>query len=575
MPARVAKGAEGPRAIMAMGIALLMAFVFVVLATTHALTTSFREAGANLVLALGMLIGPLALRLTGQYSPVINGTLGFATAAITFLIAAERGPGINAATVALAEVPLFATLLAGPRTGAIWATLACAASAALGAAGHAGLLRNRAPGEVGLFNDHTVLIVVTLTLYLVATLYEHGRARGLAHIASLEAERRQTELDKLEAQAEARLAQSERMASLGRIAAAAAHEINNPLSYVSNNLEYALEGLRAAPGSEASIALGEALGGVRRIQRIVADLKAYSHPGASAADEADLSRALDSALKMAEWRTRQSARISLDLAQVPPVRGNESRLEQVFLNLLVNAAQAIPGGRAESNRIVVRTRAEGAHVVVEIEDSGVGMTDEQARRAGEPFYTTKPEGMGLGLTVCQSILAQIGGALSFESEPGRTVARVRLEIGGRASARVEAAPPAAPPRESHDRPAQVLVVDDEAMVARAIQRSLHGHAVRIAPNGREALALFDAGERFDLVLCDLMMPGLSGIDVYDAVRARHPDMLDRIVFMTGGAYTQRTQEFRASVPNAFLEKPLETTKLLDLLSGRPPAGARA
>jgi signal transduction histidine kinase/ActR/RegA family two-component response regulator len=587
VPARVAKGAEGPRAVMAVGIAILMSFVFVVLATTHALTTSFREAAANLMLALGMLIGPLVLRLTGQYPPVINGTLGFALAAITFLVAAERGAGINAATVALAEVPLFATLLAGPRTGAVWAALACAASAALGAAGHAGLLRSRAPGGAGLLNDHAVLIVVTLTLYLVATLYERGRAAGLAHIAALEAERRKSELDKLEAQAEARLAQSERLASLGRIAAAAAHEINNPLSYVANNLEYALDGTHeAAPGSEASIALGEALGGVRRIQRIVADLKAYSHPGANASSEVDVRRALDAALKMADWRTRQSARIELDLAEVPPVRGNEARLEQVFLNLLVNAAQAIPGGRAESNRIAVRARAEGAHVVVEIEDSGVGMTDEQARRVGEPFFTTKPEGMGLGLTVCQSILAQVGGDLSFESGPGRTVARVRLEAGGGAAraegagrpggaARAEGAGRPGGAAAPNGRPAQVLVVDDEAMVARAIQRSLHGHAVRIAPNGREALALFDAGERFDLVLCDLMMPDVSGMDVYDAVRARHPDMLDRIVFMTGGAYTKRTQEFRASVPNAFLEKPLETTKLLDLLSARPPARARA
>ncbi|HEU4403964.1 MAG TPA: ATP-binding protein [Polyangiaceae bacterium] len=550
-----------------------MVLVFVGLAAVHAWSRRFSEAGANLVLALGMLIGPLALRLTGQHQPVVNGTLGFALAGITYLIAAERGAGLNAATVALAELPLFATLLAGPRTGQLWLALACATSAALGAAAHAGVLPSRPPGEAGLFNDHAVLIIVAWTLYRVAKFYELGRAEGLEHIAALEAERRRTELDKLEAQAEARLAQAERMASLGRIAAAAAHEINNPLSYVANNLEYALEGLRSAPGSETSIALGEALGGVRRIQRIVADLKAYSHPGAGAAAEVDVRRALGAALKMAEWRTRQSARIELDLAEVPPVRGDEARLEQVFLNLLVNAAQAIPGGRAEGNRIAVRARAEGAHVVVEIEDSGVGMTDEQARRVGEPFYTTKPEGMGLGLAVCQSILAQIGGELAFESAPGRTVARVRLDAAG--AARPSGVGPAARPAGGRGRPAQVLVVDDEAMVARAIQRSLSGHAVRIAPNGREALALFDAGERFDLVLCDLMMPGLSGMDVYDAVRERHPDLIDRIVFMTGGAYTERTQEFRASVPNAFLEKPLETTKLLDLLAGRPPARARA
>ncbi len=603
---------------MAMGIALLMAVVFALLAATHAATTSYREAAANLVLGLGMLIGPLALRLTGQYGAVINGTLAFALAAIAFLIAAERGAGINAATVALAEVPLFATLLAGPRTGAVWAVLACATSAGLGAAGHAGLLRTRAPGEVGLFNDHAVLVVVTLTLYLVATLYEHGRARGLEHIAALEAERRQTELDKLEAQAEARLAQSERMASLGRIAAAAAHEINNPLSYVANNLEYALEGLSAVPGSEPAIALGEALGGVRRIQRVVADLKAYSRPTGASGLEADVHRALRAALKMAEGHANEGIRLELALDEVPPVRGDETRLAQVFLNLLVNASQALSAGRAEGNRIVVRARPEGTHVLVEIEDSGVGMTGEQAGRVGEPFYTTKAEGMGLGLAVCQSILAQAGGGLSFESKPGRTIARVQLDAIGGPTAKGAAATGAAagagggtagdgaaaaaaggvtaaaegggtagdgaapageatPPGDgaAGEGPAQVLVVDDEAMVARAIQRCLRGHAVRIAPNGRVALAILDAGERFDLVLCDLMMPELSGMDVYDAVRQRHPHLLDRIVFMSGGTFTERAQEFRASVPNAFLEKPLETAKLLGLLEGRVLARARA
>jgi DNA-binding NtrC family response regulator len=118
------------------------------------------------------------------------------------------------------------------------------------------------------------------------------------------------------------------------------------------------------------------------------------------------------------------------------------------------------------------------------------------------------------------------------------------------------------------RAAQVLIIDDEAMVARAIQRCLREHDVRIAPGGREALALLDAGETFDLVLCDLMMPELSGMDVYDAIRDRHPALLDRVVFMTGGTFTDRAQEFRASITNPFLEKPLQTDKLLDLVERR-------
>jgi CheY-like chemotaxis protein len=233
------------------------------------------------------------------------------------------------------------------------------------------------------------------------------------------------------------------------------------------------------------------------------------------------------------------------------------------LNLLVNAAQAMPEGHASENRILIKTSAAGSQVEVMIEDTGAGMTKDVSSRIGEPFFSTKPDGMGLGLAVCQSILAQIGGALRIESEPGKTVARVLLAPGAAASDREQRAPPSKAP--ASDRRARILIVDDEALVARAISRHLRDHDVRIARSGREALEIIDSGEYFDLILCDVMMPDLSGMDVYSAVEQRHPDLRKRIVFMTGATFTDRALEFCSAVPNTVLPKPLETTRVLDIL----------
>ena len=558
----VAAGADGARVRTAVGMGLLMSVVFVALSTVHAVARSYVEALANLVLAAVMLAAPLAMRITRRYALVINGTLGLAYLVVVFIGGSQRGAGVNAGTVALAEIPLFATLLLGPRVGALWVVLCCAASAALGFAGQAGIVSGRFPIDTKLFDDHVVLVIVTLTLYLVAALYERGRALGLDHIAELEAVRRQTEREKLEAQTQARVARAERLASLGRIAAAAAHEINNPLSYVTNNLEYLQQ--QAAPDEpESASALAEALDGVRRIQRIVADLKVYARPSEEAIESVNVDSALGTAVKMAEGHTRSKARVLLELGDVPRVIGSESRLVQVFLNLLVNAAQAMPEGHALNNRILIKTSVVGSQVEVRIEDTGAGMTKDVSSRIGEPFFSTKPDGMGLGLAVCQSILAQIGAELRIDSEPGKTVVRVLLAQGEAGSDREQRAPTSKPP--ASPKRARILIVDDEALVARAIRRHLRDHDVRIAGSGREALEIIDSGDDFDLILCDMMMPELSGMDVYSAVVQRHPDLQKRIVFMTGATFTDRALEFCSAVPNTVLPKPLETARVLEIL----------
>jgi PAS domain S-box-containing protein len=232
-----------------------------------------------------------------------------------------------------------------------------------------------------------------------------------------------------------RLAQSDRLASVGTLAAGVAHEINNPLAYVIANLDFAREELRASGAPPADLeplsqAIDEAREGAERMRLIVQDLKVFSRKDDDRLEWVQLPRALDSAAAMAWNEIRHRARLVKDYQPLPAVYANEARLGQVFLNLLVNAAHAIAEGAAERNEIRLSTRVdETGRIVVEVRDSGRGIPEELRARVFEPFFTTKPlgEGTGLGLPICRDIVARLGGALEFESEVGvGTVFRVLL-----------------------------------------------------------------------------------------------------------------------------------------------------
>jgi CheY-like chemotaxis protein len=339
---------------------------------------------------------------------------------------------------------------------------------------------------------------------------------------------------------------------------------------VSNNIEFVRVEAGQGLSSEARQALLEALDGVRRIQTIVGDLKAFAKPEANRAERVDVRATIATALKMAEGQTRGRAQVVTELLGAPVIVASETRIVQLLLNLVVNAAHAIPDGPPEDQRITVRARSEGARVLIEVEDTGVGIPEESLAHVGEPFFTTKDEGLGLGLAVCHHIVTSTGGELRFSSRPGCTVAHVLLPL----------APSEEPDAGADDRdlvPAavspvgdrlRVLVVDDDALVARAMARHLRGHDVRVCAGGREALALLEEGERYDLFLCDLMMPDLTGIDVFHTVERLYPEIASDVVFMTGGTFTERAQTFREQSRNAFLEKPIDLGRLSRLVRER-------
>ena len=241
-------------------------------------------------------------------------------------------------------------------------------------------------------------------------------------------------------QVQEKLQATERMVSLGTLAAGVAHEINNPLSYMLSNLSFvddelgelaaSGEGLQGARGQEVRAALKEALSGSARVRDIVRDLKSFSR---GADDEqrgpVDMRAVLDSCVNMASSEIRHRARLVKEYGEAPPVLGNESRLGQLFLNLLVNAAQAIPHGNLQGNEIRLGLSHQLGEVVVAVSDTGEGIPKENLERLFDPFFTTKPVGVGtgLGLSICHGIITSLGGRITVESELGRgTTFRVFL-----------------------------------------------------------------------------------------------------------------------------------------------------
>jgi PAS domain S-box-containing protein len=251
-------------------------------------------------------------------------------------------------------------------------------------------------------------------------------------------------------QVQERLMASERMASLGTLSAGVAHEINNPLSYMLSNLRFVEDELRAlaegggslrgAEGEEVREALKEAMEGAERVRNIVHGLKTFSHGGSDTRGPVDVNAVLESCVNMARSELRHRARLVKDYGELPPVPANASRLGQVFLNLLVNAAQALPQGSQEANEIRLISRLERGQVVVAVSDTGVGISPENLRRLFDPFFTTKPVGVGtgLGLSICHGIIRELGGRITVESEPGRgSTFRVFLPVAERAPAATE------------------------------------------------------------------------------------------------------------------------------------------
>jgi PAS domain S-box-containing protein len=388
---------------------------------------------------------------------------------------------------------------------------------------------------------------------------ERGAVDGVIGMSTDVTERRRLE---------ARVIQNDRVAALGTLAASVAHEINNPLTYLLGELEAAEANLTAATtalegggGRAAAEALARARSsvadaqvGAERIAQIARELHTFARPAEGVRPVA-LASVIRSVLQLVRKELEARASLTVELGDTPPVLGDESRLVQVVLNLLVNAWQAFPETDPVRHRIVVTTRSEDGQALIEVSDNGPGVAPENRERIFDPFFTTKEvgAGTGLGLFVCRNIVQGFGGQIEVGDGPeGGARFRVRLPVV--AATRVEPPAPIDAPRGRRQR---ILIIDDDERVARTLVQLLgEEFEARAMMDGREALEVLVAGD-FDLAYCDLMMRGLDGMELCDALERRAPDRVSRLVFMTGGAYTAGAASFVQRMGDAVVYKPFD------------------
>ena len=420
-------------------------------------------------------------------------------------------------------------------------------------------------------NDSAAAAAVDADFYLRKPLSADTLIDAIEHVLGVEERRREP----------ARLAQAERMAALGTLAAGMAHEINNPLTYVLLHLRQAadlLGGLTGGPHEAVARQLAPLIAGAtegsERIHSITTGIRAFSRVNDERPLPVDLRAVVDAAVRLVAHEIRQRAQLTCEHAEAPAVLISEGHIGQVLLNLLTNAVQAIPAGDAAAHEIRIRTGvAADGWAQVEVTDTGHGIPDHVLGRIFEPFFTTKPvgQGTGLGLSISHGIVKSAGGRIEVSSAAGRgTTFRVALPP---MRARADAPAPADRGVATELRPARaapapeprrrrVLVVDDEPGVLEAIRRLLaREHDVTTASSGRLALELLANEGSFDLILCDLNMPELGGMQVHGELVRTRPELASRIVFMSGGVFTEASRAFLDTVDCPVLAKPFDPDEL--------------
>lgn len=370
-----------------------------------------------------------------------------------------------------------------------------------------------------------------------------------------------------------RMIHSERMASVGVLAAGVAHEVNNPLGAVMINLEFAISELDAFVGLSSSdrlrgltTSLGEARSAAQRVKNIVQGLRTFSRSGEIRLANTSLKSVIRTAVAMSANELKQKADVTVDCEAELSVYVDESRLVQVLVNLVVNAAQAFTSD--SRGKITLRTRAAGSdQVLIEVTDNGPGITEEVQAKLFEPFFTTKAigEGTGLGLPISDNLVREMGGTLTFETELHKgTTFRVLVPQADSGAPEVVSARPTA--IRAKER-ISVALIDDDSMLLASIARALStDFSVSSFSDAQSALAELKSGAIYpDILVCDLMMPGMSGIEFAQALARDIPDCTATLLFMTGGAVSNAGRDFLDDPAVQCIQKPFGVSELKVLL----------
>lgn len=367
----------------------------------------------------------------------------------------------------------------------------------------------------------------------------------------------------------ARIQLADRMAAIGVLATGVAHEINNPLAYVIGNLSILQDELELLLGSvgmeesrDISELIEESLHGAKRVATIVRDLNSIARFEREN-ERANLAEVLQSSIRIAQPHLQHRSKVIVDIDEVPEVAADPARLSQVFLNLIINAAHSFEDTEnilGTSNCITIQCREDDyGNVVVEVTDTGKGMSEETKRRLFEPFYTTKEvgKGTGLGLYYCMNEITKCGGELDFQSEVGRgTTFRISLpSFDG-----PKLLPNPSPTNPKSLKGLNILIIDDEPLVCRTLERMLRGNTLSVATNADDAMAKL-SDSNFDVIFCDLMMPKRTGPELFATAEKERPGIGNHFIFITGGAFTPESERFIKERAEQVILKPFKRQNL--------------
>ena len=389
-----------------------------------------------------------------------------------------------------------------------------------------------------------------------------GRRALESHSAELEKQvrARTRELENAQHQ----LVQAEKMSALGLLVSGVAHELNNPLAGVVGYSQLLLRG-----GADESVRKGlEKINReAERCKKIVQNLQTFARKRKPQKELVGVNGVLESTLELRAYQLKvDNINVETDLdPDLPMIQADFHQLQQVFLNIIINAHQAMMG-TGRPGRLLVRTRHVQGTAMVEIEDNGPGILQEDLGRVFDPFFTTKEvgQGTGLGLSICYGIIEEHQGRISSHNaaDGGGAVFRVELPI-----AENETVPGVGAdighhaPVETEERGAarcNILVVDDEPAILDILRQVLRvdGHRVDTALNGAVALRKI-SNEHYDVIISDLKMPGMSGQELFGVIRGEHPELAARVIFSTGDVVSDDTRGFLESSGNRYLQKPFE------------------
>ncbi len=364
------------------------------------------------------------------------------------------------------------------------------------------------------------------------------------------------------------LAHTDRLATVGALAAGVAHEANNPLAWMTHQLEQSIEALeRGGPVDRAALAdrLRQTLDGAERIQGIVGELRGLTRAESDPAAPTDMATVLAGAARFASVRLRTRVTLVQDFAPVPLVQANASRLGQVFLNLLVNAAEALEGNTPETARVTLIVRRVDDEVHATVQDTGRGIAPGDVARVLDQGFTTKADGSGLGLWLSNGFLKDMGGRLVVQAPPeGGAAFTVVLPVAAEARAPASTAPAApSPPAPSPGPALRIAVVEDEPILRELIAEVFKPLAtVETFPDGLAAWEALEHAEVLpDVVVTDVVMPRMDGIALHARMAARRPALAERMFFLTGGAMDVGVRRFLEAHADRVMHKPFRVAAL--------------